>query len=414
MNFHITDKNYYLIGVILYILFSLSLFFGFFLNEDASGTGTYNDFKKTWEYVVLLKDNYLIDSEVWTRLLPLHYIFLSFLYQIFQSEFSVRLFFCFFSTIVPFLFYKNLKIKFKEICKGKLLIISSIILILPYFRSSAIWPNPHVTALIFLFLSLYYFQKWEMNLSKKINLELILHIFFLALTVYTRRYYVFFFLYFYFFYLKNLNIKELIIISIFIFFLAVPGFLLIFYFPHYIEDTGYNLKFYNTILITSSIFLFYLIPFLNVENFKFRENQSKLILFLCITFSIILCLPFDYDPKLGGGYFMKLSNMFLGGNLFFFITASVGFYFLIKISLENPTKFFLIILILLIFSNNYMFQKYVEPLWLIILFLVFDLKLIRKFIEHKVQIFYALFYFLIYSITSIINSIYLISINYFW
>ena len=253
-----------------------------------------------------------------------------------------------------------------------------------------------------------------MNLSKKINLELILHIFFLALTVYTRRYYVFFFLYFYFFYLKNLNIKELIIISIFIFFLAIPGFLLIFYFPHYIEDTGYNLKFYNTILITSSIFLFYLIPFLNVENFKFRENQSKLILFLCITFSIILCLPFDYDPKLGGGYFMKLSNMFLGGNLFFFITASVGFYFLIKISLENPTKIFLIILILLIFSNNYMFQKYVEPLWLIILFLVFDLKLIRKFIEHKVQIFYALFYFLIYSITSIINSIYLISINYFW
>ena len=346
--------------------------------------------------------------------MPLHYIFLSFIYQIFQSEFSVRLFFCFFSTIVPFLFYKNLKIKFKEICKGKLLIISSIILILPYFRSSAIWPNPHVTALIFLFLSLYYFQKWEMNLSKKINLELILHIFFLALTVYTRRYYVFFFLYFYFFYLKNLNIKELIIISIFIFFLAIPGFLLIFYFPHYIEDTGYNLKFYNTILITSSIFLFYLIPFLNVENFKFRENQSKLILFLCITFSIILCLPFDYDPKLGGGYFMKLSNMFLGGNLFFFITASVGFYFLIKISLENPTKFFLIILILLIFSNNYMFQKYVEPLWLIILFLVFDLKLIRKFIEHKVQIFYALFYFLIYSITSIINSIYLISINYFW
>ena len=65
MNFHITDKNYYLIGVILYILFSLSLFFGFFLNEDASGTGTYNDFKKTWEYVVLLKDNYLIDIE-WT------------------------------------------------------------------------------------------------------------------------------------------------------------------------------------------------------------------------------------------------------------------------------------------------------------------------------------------------------------
>ena len=414
MNFHITDKNYYSIGIILYFLFSLSLLFGFFLDEDASGTGTSNDFKNTWDYIVLLKDNFLIDSSEWTRLLPLHYIFLSLLYQIFENEFLVRLFFCFSSIFIPLLFYKNLKIKFKEICKGKLLIISSILLILPYFRSSAIWPNPHVTALIFLFLSIYYFQKWEMNLSKKINLELILHIFFLALTVYTRRYYVFFFLYYYFFYFKNLNIKELITISILIFFLTIPGFLLIFYFPHYIEDTGYNLKFYNSIIITSSIFLFYLIPFLSVENFKFRDNKSKLILFLSIIFSIILCLFFDYDPKLGGGYLMKLSNMLLGGNLFFFITALVGFYFLTKISLENLTKLFLIILIFLIFSNNYMFQKYVEPLWLIILFLVFELKLIIKFIEHKFRIFYAVFYFLIYSITSIINSIYLISINYFW
>ena len=221
-------------------------------------------------------------------------------------------------------------------------------------------------------------------------------------------------MYYYFFYFKNLNIKELITISILIFFLTIPGFLLIFYFPHYIDDTGYNLKFYNSIIITSSIFLFYLIPFLSFENFKFRDNKSKLILFLSIIFLIILCLFFDYDPKLGGGYLMKLSNMLLGGNLFFFITALVGFYFLTKISLENSTKLFLIILIFLIFSNNYMFQKYVEPLWLIILFLVFDLKLIIKFIEHKFRIFYAVFYFLIYSITSIINSIYLISINYFW
>ena len=115
-----------------------------------------------------------------------------------------------------------------------------------------------------------------------------------------------------------------------------------------------------------------------------------------------------------GGYFMKISNMLLGGNLFFFITALIGFYFLIRISLENSINLFLIILIFLIFSNNYMFQKYVEPMWLIILFLVFDLKFIRKFLEHKLRVFYALSYFLIYSITSIINSIYLVTINYFW
>ena len=224
----------------------------------------------------------------------------------------------------------------------------------------------------------------------------------------------FFFLYFYIFYFKNLEIKEIVFITLLIIFLSIPGFLLIFYFPFYIESTGYNLKFYNTIIITSSIFLFYLAPFLSVENLALKDNKSKLILFLSTIFLIILSFPFDYDPKLGGGYLMKLSNIYLGNNLFFFITALIGFYFLFKISLENFNKFFLIILIFLIFSNNYMFQKYVEPLWLIVFFLIFNLKFIKKFLEHKFRIFYALLYFLIYSISSIINSIYLISINYFW
>ena len=106
-----------------------------------------------------------------------------------------------------------------------------------------------------------------------------------TLTVYTRRYYVFFFLYFYLYYFKNLNIKEIIYISLFIFF-NCPWIFLIFYFPYYLESTGYNLKFYNTIII-SSIFLFYLILSL-VENFKWRNNQSKFILLLSILFLIIL------------------------------------------------------------------------------------------------------------------------------
>ena len=53
---------------------------------------------------------------------------------------------------------------------------------------------------------------------------------------------------------------------------------------------------------------------------------------------------------------MKISNMLLGGNLFFFITALIGFI-LIRILLENSINLFLIILIFLIFSNNYMFQN---------------------------------------------------------
>ena len=90
------EKNYYFVGILLYTFFSISIFLGLFINEDASGKGTSNDFINTWEYVLLLQENYFIDSSEWKRLLPSHYIFLSVLYSLLGSEFLVRIFFVIF------------------------------------------------------------------------------------------------------------------------------------------------------------------------------------------------------------------------------------------------------------------------------------------------------------------------------
>lgn len=340
MNIALTDKNYSYLGASIFVIFSLSLFIGLFLNEDASGVGTSNDFKNTWDYVLLLKNNYIIDSSQWTRLLPVHYIFLSFLHNIFNDIFIVRLIFCSLSVLVPYLFYINLKLKFNEVNKGKLLIVSAIIFILPFFRSSAIWPNPHILSLIFLLTSIYFFQRWEFNFEKKINLYLILHILFLALTVYTRRYYIFFFIYNYLFYFKYLNIKNFFYISILILLLTLPGLLLIIKFPYYLETTGYSIKYYNTIPIISSIFFFYILPFLNISFFKNKNSKKNLINILSVIFFSFCIYFFDYNPRLGGGYFIKLSNIFLGGNYFFYFTSLIGFYLLIKIVCHKKKTFF--------------------------------------------------------------------------
>ena len=139
-----------------------------------------------------------------------------------------------------------------------------------------------------------------------------------------------------------------------------------------------------------------------------------MILCLSIILTIILSYLFDYDPKLGGGYIMKLSNIFLGSNYLFYLSSILGLYLMSKTFFNNKNSSFLIILIFFIFSNNYMFQKYFEPLWLIIFFLILDLNFIKKFLRSNFQIFIVLFYFSIYSITALINSFYSISINHFW
>tara|TARA_B100001059_G_scaffold178632_1_gene179251 strand:- start:282 stop:1514 length:1233 start_codon:yes stop_codon:yes gene_type:complete len=408
------DKFYNLTGNLLFSLLSLSLFLGLFLNEDASGIGTSNDFKNTWEYVELLSNGYFIDSSQWTRLLPFHYIFLSILNEITDSIFLVRFLFCLLSLSIPILFYLNLKIKYPTIIKGKLIILSSIIIMLPFFRSSAIWPNPHLLSIIFLLISIYFFQKWKIESKKIIDINLILHVIFLAFAVYTRRYYVFLFLYYFLYYFQNLNLKNFHIITFFIFLLSLPGFILIFNFPFYLQSSGFSLKFYNTILIIPSIFLLYILPFLKLDFFNLNNKGSKLILIFSLFLVIFLSLFFDYNPKLGGGYFMKISNIFLKENYFFYITSLIGIYVLTKISLIKKENIFLIILIFLTFSNNYMFQKYFEPLWFIILFLILDLNFLKTCLKSKFQIIIVFIFFTAYSSTALLNSVYKISLNFFW
>lgn len=408
------DKTFYVIGYSLFLTFTLSLFLGLLLNEDASGIGTSNDFNNTWEYVERLKNNYFFDGSEWTRLLPFHFIFLSVLHTIFDDIFIVRLIFCSISIFIPILFFKNLVLKYGSENKGKLLIISSLILLLPFFRSSAIWPNPHILSLLFLLISILFFQKCSIELNKKINLNLILHVIFLSLAIYTRRYYVFLFIYYIFIYYKYLKPKEFVLIIFFIFLLSVPGFILIFKFPYYVESSGYSLKFYNSIPVISSIFLLYVIPFLNFQFFKIISSRANIFFILSILSTFIFAYYFDYNPRVGGGIFMKISNIFIQSNYLFFLTSLTGFYILLKLVEKNKENLILIFLVFLTFSNNYMLQKYFEPLWFIILFLILDLQFFRQLIKTKFQVFFVSIYFLTYSISALLNSYYKISLNYFW
>lgn len=408
------DNTFYVIGYSLFLTFTLSLFLGLLLNEDASGIGTSNDFNNTWEYVERLKNNYFFDGSEWTRLLPFHFIFLSVLHTIFDDIFIVRLIFCSISIFIPILFFKNLVLKYGSENKGKLLIISSLILLLPFFRSSAIWPNPHILSLLFLLISILFFQKCSIELNKKINLNLIFHIIFLSLAIYTRRYYVFLFIYYIFIYYKYLKPKEFVLIIFFIFLLSVPGFILIFKFPYYVESSGYSLKFYNSIPVISSIFLLYVIPFLNFQFFKIISLRAIIFFILSILSTFIFAYYFDYNPRVGGGIFMKISNIFIQSNYLFFLTSLTGFYILLKLVEKNKENLILIFLVFLTFSNNYMLQKYFEPLWFIILFLILDLQFFRQLIKTKFQVFFVSIYFLTYSISALLNSYYKISLNYFW
>lgn len=396
----------------LYLVLGISLFIDLYFNIDAAGSGGFiKDFESTWPLV----ENPLAFSTNLDIKFPLHYYIAAIIYKIVNDKEILRLIYCILALPIPYLFFICLKIKFKKININNLFLFSLIIFLLPSFRSAAVWPNTQITGIFFFIISLFFFLKWE-NKSQfnKFNKELFFIIFFMSLTVYTRQLYAMIFLYFIIIFYLNLDkknfIKTLLVVTIF----ALPGIIFVLFWPKILKAT-FEFKFYNSLLVNSSIISFYLIPFFTII-FYFKKkikliDKDKLAIFLITIFVIICSYFFDYNYLMGGGYFIKLSKILLGNFYFFYLTSIIGFFLLYLLSKENILNLILNLIIITAISAYIIFMKYFEPMFIIILFLLFKTKLTNIFLENKKYILYYNFYFLVYLCSAIANNYFLFSKN---
>jgi len=419
------------IGKIFFLFLSTTLLIGFFFNEDLSTGGAAADFYTTLDYKLSLKENLFFsinNAHEWTDEFPLHHILLSSLFYLFKEEYSIRLFYCILSLLIPFLFYLNLKEKFNHLGQNFLLFLASIVFILPSFRYSAIWANSTISAIFFFLISTLFFLKWDKN-ENDINSKIILSIFFLSLAVYCRQEYAIIFIYLMIFLFQKLKFLDFIKLSTIVFIFSLPGILI--YYNQYnllstipdnplILKTLFSLnKFDDGLLINFSIMSFYLIPiffFTIINNMKFNKERKffPIIAITILSFSFIyfLSISFNYNHKVGGGFFLKLSILLFNNNFLFYFTSMIGLILLIRLSLENKNNFILLFLILIGFSGyHYSFQKYLEPLFIIIFFTLIDTKVTLKFLKDYKNLIYLYIYVCIYFIAAIFNNVYQISKN---
>jgi len=405
-----------LLNKLIYLLLSLSLFIGFYFGEDSSGSGGHiADFNNTWGYIEVLKNSLFVLPSKWALHTPLHYIILSKIYIFIKSKYFIRIIFCIFSISLPFLFYLCLKINYSNINKNNLLTLSSLIFLFPSFRSGAIWANSHITALFFLLMFLIFFLKWIKGSNfKELNTNIYLQLIFLALTVYTRQYYALIYIYCMYIYFKKFSLFNFFKISFIVFILAIPGFFLIYFDPTLLSVT-FDTKLYNTVLIGSSILSFYLIPiffiifFLNKKEHQIDKKQQYLFIFISIIVVLMLSVFFDYNYKLGGGYFIKLSYLLTNNNILFLISSVIGLTLLFHLARENNDNILLICLLIFGFSAYVIFQKYYEPMFFFIFFLMIKSSIPKIFLKNIKNVYFLYLYFGIYLVTAIINDIYQIT-----
>ena len=360
--------------------------------------GTVSDLQTHWQYIQILKEDfynlfsYKMGNDVKLINFPLHHIIVSQTFFLNDKIENYLFFYLCFSLFLPLLFYLNLCEIFDNIDKKILILISSLIYILPAFQYSAIWGNSHLTALFFFLIGiLFHLKLRKYNYNK--TTYILGTITFLSLAAYTKQFYVFFFFFIFLEFLIKLKFKLFLLISFFTIILSTPG--LLFLLDNPILFSGIKQKttnFTSAVLITSSICFFYIIPFLVqyiVNDFKnFKEIFKTIINIKIIILSsiiFIICLPFFYyEGNIGGGIAYKILIIILNQKIIFFIFSFFGIYFLLFFTEKNIYSYSLTILILCTFTTGFfIFQKYFEPMFLIIFLLYFDYKKIKTSITNS-------------------------------
>ena len=407
-----TKKLYIYLPIILF-----TLIFTFFFDFDISNGGASRDLYYHWEYIIALNQDIGILLERdhsykngFSQHYPLHHIIVS-RFDFLSTNVKTYLnFYFFFSLFLPILFYYCIKNRFPEIDNNKKIFISSIIYFLPNYQSSAIWGNTHISSLFFFLGSIYFLNNLEKKEEIKIYFNIFFVVFFMACAAYIRQYYIIFFPYLFIFIYMNAKFKNTVFFCLVSFFLSLPG--LYFYTNNPMLLGGLLAEytdFKSSILIVFSIVLVYLFP-LYISNLNYNvkrtlelfENKKFSILFsLSIIIIFYIFLNFNYIGYLGGGFFYKISKVLIGNNLLFFAITLVSLFLCFYYFGNRLSDIILIIILSISFSTGYViFQKYFEPMFLFIIFLLIDRKLVKKIFSFNIHVVFIYFsiYWIVYFI----------------
>ena len=425
------QKNHYKYFSFFLILLSISSFFiGFIYSENSAGGGSFiGDFEHTWKNLQTFLNNDIsvavnlttsYDREIFrSSRTPLLYI----LHKLFNPYVENEIFFIrsvfFISLSLPFLFYLCLKEKFKKEENLLLILISSTVLLSPYFRTSSFWAGEENFGLISLLISFIFLNKFLSN-DKNILIDyylLFLTTFFSAATLYfDQKLAVIPLICFIQIIFSNKSLK-LKFFSIFLYFIfSLPYVYLITLWGGIIptrdlDFRGTGNQFYlHHLGYLSTIVAFYLLPLLLykgesliklLKNF-FLEKKNYYLISLFFIFLLYLLMFYDhtrevypdYNPALGKGFIHKIAILLFESNYVQKVFTYFSFFvswIVILIYVNNNFKDKLIISYFLLLSIIVwpLFQEYFDPLIFLMAFTFFNSKL---FISYKSSI--VLFFYL--------------------
>ena len=241
----------------------------------------------------------------------------------------------------------------KKFDKNHIIIISTFIILSPYFRTSSYWAHQENLPFLFYFISLILLEKFSNNFENNFILKVftIALISSLAFTQIKNLYLFLFFIFLYLIFRENLNINQIIKTCIIFLVTSIPALYLFYIWGGILpKQSQFRIGFYkDNISASFSIICFYFLPIILCVYKKIYSEVKKndLIIFFLILVFNLYCLP-DFNSSWGNGVIFKLFYLlknYLSINLFLlqliFLIFIQSTFFIIYMLLKNDYLNFL-------------------------------------------------------------------------
>ncbi len=417
--------NIYKFTSIFLVIFAIfSYFLGFYYNENAAGAGgTSGDFKIIYNNFQIFLKNDIVTAinhpDYLDSRLPTSYIFHKLFNPFAIDEISYRRSVFFISLMVPILFYFCLRHKFKKTENIILVLLSSIIFLSPYFRTSSYWGLQENYGFIFLlltFLTLFYIDKKNDKFILNVYTKLFALTFFSSLCIYfDQKLIIIPAICFFKIILSNKLIKYKIFLTFCYFIFSLPYIYLIKVWGSLIPPaaTTRSYSFVDGIYLdhfgyASTIIAFYLLPLLFfkseklislfVQIFSNKKNYFLIIFFLFYIFYLAVFYETQEKSLQGNGFIHKVSLLIFKDYLFRSIFIYFSFFIswlIIIIYFNKEFKEYLILTYFFLLSIIIwpMYQEYFDPLIIVLAFTFFSSKIYPTY-KNSIALFVYLLFFL--------------------
>ena len=146
--------------IIAVCLIFFSFFLGYFFRENAVGGGP-EFYVMEWPIIQSLKEDFVYTIINYKHFIdftmPFPHMANAYLNPFSDNIENFQLFNTFISFVIFFIFFLTLKKVFLNISNIDILLTSSVILLLPFFRTSAFWGKQENYGWLFLILAYYFF-----------------------------------------------------------------------------------------------------------------------------------------------------------------------------------------------------------------------------------------------------------------